>query len=78
MGHGKRYSEALKLVDTTSTYALAEAVALAKKTATAKFDETIEIHMRLGIDPRHSDQQVRSTVLLPKGLGKKVRVLVFA
>jgi len=78
MGHGKRYSEALKLVDTTSTYALAEAVALAKKTATAKFDETIEIHMRLGIDPRHSDQQVRSTVLLPNGLGKKVRVLVFA
>lgn len=78
MAHGKRYSEAVKLVDSTTTYALAEAVALAKKTATAKFDETIEIHMRLGIDPRHSDQQVRSTVLLPNGLGKKVRVLVFA
>ncbi len=78
MAHGKRYQEALKLIDVDTAYPLAEAVALAKKAATAKFDETVEIHIRLGIDPRHSDQQVRSTVLLPNGLGKKVRVLVFA
>lgn len=75
---GKRYLAALKLVDRDKNYPLAEAVALAKKMATAKFDETIEMHFRLGIDPRHSDQQVRSTVLLPHGLGKTVRVLVFA
>jgi large subunit ribosomal protein L1 len=76
--HGKRYLNAAKLVDTNKLYPLAEAVALAKQTATTKFDETIELHFRLGIDPRHSDQQVRSTVLLPHGLGKTVRVLVFA
>src|SRR5512145_492171 len=76
--HGKRYLNAAKLVDANKLYPLAEAVALAKQTATTKFDETIELHFRLGIDPRHSDQQVRSTVLLPHGLGKKVRVLVFA
>ncbi|MBI5668162.1 MAG: 50S ribosomal protein L1 [Chloroflexi bacterium] len=76
--HGKRYLNALKLVDEDKAYPLAEAVALAKQTATAKFDETIELHFRLGIDPRHSEQQVRSTVLLPHGLGKTVRVLVFA
>ncbi|NWG18378.1 MAG: 50S ribosomal protein L1 [Chloroflexi bacterium] len=75
---GKRYLAALKLVDRDKNYPLAEAIALAKKTATTKFDETIEMHFRLGIDPRHSDQQVRSTVLLPHGLGKTVRVLVFA
>ncbi len=75
---GKRYLAALKLFDRDKNYPLAEAVALAKKMATAKFDETIEMHFRLGIDPRHSDQQVRSTVLLPHGLGKTVRVLVFA
>jgi large subunit ribosomal protein L1 len=77
MGHGKRYQNALKDIEDEKLYALAEAVALTKKAATAKFDETIEMHFRLGIDPRHSDQQVRSTVLLPNGLGKTVRVIVF-
>ncbi len=76
--HGKRFIEAEKQVDRDKNYPLAEAVNLSKKLATAKFDETIEMHMRLGIDPRHSDQQIRSTVLLPHGLGKTVRVLVFA
>lgn len=76
--HGKRYLNAAKTVDHDAQYRLPEAVALVKSNATAKFDETIEIHFRLGIDPRHSDQQVRSTVLLPHGLGKTVRVLVFA
>ncbi len=78
MAHGKRYLEAAKVVDHDAQYRLPEAVSLVKKTATAKFDETVELHFRLGIDPRHSDQQVRSTVLLPHGLGKTVRVLVFA
>ncbi len=76
--HGKRFLNALKSFDRDQLYTLADAVALTKKMATAKFDETIEMHFRLGIDPRHSDQQVRSTVLLPHGLGKTVRVLVFA
>ncbi|MEZ4668414.1 MAG: 50S ribosomal protein L1 [Anaerolineae bacterium] len=76
MAQGKRYLNAIKEVEDKS-YALADAVTLAKKLATAKFDETIEMHFRLGIDPRHSDQQVRSTVLLPNGLGKTVRVIVF-
>ena len=76
--HGKRFLEALKQVDQDKNYPLPEAVALAKKLANTKFDETIEMHMRLGIDPRHSDQQIRSTVLLPHGLGRTVRVLVFA
>jgi len=76
--HGKRYLNARKQVEHEKLYPLAEAVKLVKGLATAKFDETIEIHFRLGIDPRHSDQQVRSTVLLPHGLGKTVRVLVFA
>lgn len=75
---GKRYQEAAKLFDREANYPLNEAISLTKKLATAKFDETIELHMRLGIDPRHSDQQVRSTVLLPHGLGRTVRVLVFA
>lgn len=75
---GKRYENSLKQIDQERVYPLGEAVSLAKKLATAKFDETIELHFRLGIDPRHSDQQVRSTVLLPHGLGKTVRVLVFA
>jgi large subunit ribosomal protein L1 len=74
----KRYAEAAKLFDRDTVYTLADAIALSKQMATAKFDETIEMHLRLGIDPRHSDQQVRSTVLLPNGLGKTVRVLVFA
>ncbi len=75
---GKRYAAAAKQIDQDKLYSLEQAVALAKQGATAKFDETIELHFRLGIDPRHSDQQVRSTVLLPHGLGKTVRVLVFA
>jgi len=76
--HGKRYAKLMTEYDRQKIYGLEEAIALAKKMATAKFDETIELHFRLGIDPRHSDQQVRSTVLLPHGLGKTVRVLVFA
>jgi large subunit ribosomal protein L1 len=76
--HGKRFAAASKLVDAEKQYPVADAVTLVKQTATAKFDETIEMHFRLGIDPRHSDQQVRSTVLLPAGLGKTVRVMVFA
>ncbi|MBZ0301099.1 MAG: 50S ribosomal protein L1 [Anaerolineae bacterium] len=75
---GKRYLEAEKLYDREQVYPLDEAIGLVKQMAKAKFDETVELHMRLGIDPRHSDQQVRSTVLLPHGLGKTVRVLVFA
>ncbi len=78
MPSGKRYLNAIKEVDGDKLYPLADAVAIIKKMATAKFDETVEMHFRLGIDPRHSDQQVRSTVLLPNGLGKTVRVLVFA
>lgn len=75
---GKRYLDAAKKLDREAAYPLAEAVKLTKEMATAKFDETVELHFRLGIDPRQSDQQVRSTVLLPNGLGKTVRVLVFA
>jgi large subunit ribosomal protein L1 len=75
---GKRYVDAAKKFDREAAYPLAEAVKLIKQMATAKFDETVELHFRLGIDPRQSDQQVRSTVLLPNGLGKTVRVLVFA
>ena len=76
--HGKRYLAAEKLFDRQQYYPLNEAVGLIKQMANTKFDETIEMHFHLGIDPRHSDQQVRSTVLLPHGLGKTVRVLVFA
>ena len=76
--HGKRYLEAEKLRDRDVNYPLAEAIDIVKKTATAKFNETISLHFRLGIDSRHSDQQVRSTVMLPHGTGKTVRVLVFA
>src|SRR5690349_21430894 len=76
--HSKRFNGVIKEVDAEKTYPLSDAIGLSKKLATAKFDETIEMHIRLGIDPRHSDQQVRSTVLLPHGLGKTVRVLVFA
>ncbi len=74
----KKYLEALKQVDRNRYYSPREAIELAKKTSYADFDETVEVHMRLGVDPRHADQQVRSVVLLPHGLGKKVRVLVFA
>ena len=78
MAKGKRYHNARAQIDRASEYPLAEAIALSKRLATARFDETIELHLRLGIDPRHSDQQVRSTVMLPNGSGKTVRVLVFA
>jgi large subunit ribosomal protein L1 len=76
--HGKKYIEAAKLVDRAQYYAPAQAVDLLKKTSYPKFDGTIEVHFKLGVDPRHADQQVRSTVLLPAGLGKKIRILVFA
>ncbi|MBI4299786.1 MAG: 50S ribosomal protein L1 [Chloroflexi bacterium] len=75
---GKKYVEASKLVEEGQLYEPREAVALVKKASYAKFDETVEFHARTGLDPRHADQQVRGVVLLPKGLGKKVRVLVFA
>jgi large subunit ribosomal protein L1 len=76
--HGKKYTEAAKLLDETKSYTPQEAVEVAKKMARAKFDETVELHLRLGIDPKNSAQQVRGVALLPHGLGKKVRVLVFA
>jgi large subunit ribosomal protein L1 len=76
--HGKKYNAALEKIDRDTLYSPEDAIKIAKEVASAKFDETVELHMRLGIDPRHSDQQVRSTVLLPNGLGKTVRVLVFA
>lgn len=75
---GKNYIESAKLVDKKVLYTPAEAMELAVKTAKAKFDETIELAVRLGVDPRHADQQVRGAVVLPHGTGKKVRVLVFA
>ena len=78
MKHGKKYAEAAKLVDRMTQYEVADAVALVKKTAVAKFDETVEAHVRLGVDGRHADQQVRGAVVLPHGTGKQVRVLVFA
>ncbi|MCI9052883.1 MAG: 50S ribosomal protein L1 [Lachnospiraceae bacterium] len=78
MKTGKRYAEAAKLVDRATLYDTAEAISLVKKTAGAKFDETIEAHIRTGCDGRHADQQVRGAVVLPHGTGKKVRVLVFA
>lgn len=78
MKRGKKYVEAAKLVERTVQYDPAEAIDLVKKTAVAKFDETIEAHIRLGVDGRHADQQVRGAVVLPHGTGKKVRVLVFA
>jgi large subunit ribosomal protein L1 len=76
--HGKRYEEARKQIDREKQYAPAEAIRLAKEIKPASFDETVEVHMRLGVDPRHADQQVRSVVVLPHGLGKTVRILVFA
>ena len=78
MKHGKKYAEAAKLVDRMKQYEVAEAIALIKKTSTAKFDETVEAHVRLGVDGKHADQQVRGAVVLPHGTGKQVRVLVFA
>ena len=78
MKKGKRYTEAAKLVDKAKLYDLAEAAELIKKTASSKFDETIEAHLKLGVDGRHADQQVRGAVVLPHGTGKEVKVLVFA
>ena len=78
MKHGKKYAEAAKLIDRTVAYEPAEAIALVKKAAVAKFDETVEIHIRTGCDGRHADQQMRGAVVLPKGTGKTVKVLVFA
>jgi len=78
MKHGKKYVEAAKLVDRTKFYDPDEALGTAIKTAVAKFDETIEVHVKLGVDSRHADQQVRGAVVLPNGTGRKVRVAVFA
>ena len=78
MKHGKKYIEAAKQVDRAVAYEPAEAVALAKKTAVAKFDEAIEVHIRTGCDGRHAEQQIRGAVVLPNGTGKTVKVLVFA
>lgn len=78
MKHGKKYMEAAKLVDRSTLYDTADAIALVKKTAVAKFDETVEVHIKTGCDGRHAEQQVRGAVVLPNGTGKTVRVLVFA
>ena len=78
MKRGKKYSEAAKLIDRAAFYDVDQAVELVKKSAVAKFDETIEAHIRLGVDGRHADQQVRGAVVLPHGTGKTVKVLVFA
>lgn len=78
MKRGKKYTEAAKKVDRTMQYEVEDAVKLVKEVATAKFDETVEAHIRLGVDGRHADQQIRGAVVLPNGTGKKVRVLVFA
>lgn len=76
--HGRKYLDAAKKIDSSKQYTVLEAVQLLKATATTKFDPTVELHARLGVDPRHAEQQVREVVVLPHGLGKKVRVLVFA
>jgi large subunit ribosomal protein L1 len=76
--HGKKYREAVEKIDRTKLYSPEEALRLAKETSFTRFDGTIEVHIRLGVDPRHADQQVRDTVMLPHGLGKTVRVLAFA
>ena len=78
MKRGKKYVEAAKAVDRATLYDAPEAISLVKKAAVAKFDETIEVHIRTGCDGRHADQQIRGAVVLPHGTGKKVRVLVFA
>ena len=78
MKHGKHYVDAAKLVDSTKAYDVNEALELACKTASAKFDETVELHVKLGVDSRHADQQVRGAIVLPNGTGKTARVLVFA
>jgi len=76
--HGKKYQEVAKLIEPTKAYSLQEAVELAKKTTYAKFDETVELHLRMNLDQRSADQQIRGIALLPHGLGKKIRILVFA
>ncbi len=76
--HGKNYRAAAEKIDSTRNYSPEEAISLAKETSKTKFDSTVELHIRLGVDPRHADQQVRDVVVLPHGLGKTVRVLVFA
>ena len=78
MKHGKKYVDSAKLVDRTKTYEAEEALALCCQTAKAKFDETVELHVRLGVDSRHADQQVRGAVVLPHGTGKDVRVIAIA
>ncbi|MBQ9841819.1 MAG: 50S ribosomal protein L1 [Clostridia bacterium] len=78
MKHGKKYVESAKLVDSTALYDVAEALDLSIQTGKAKFDETVEVHVRLGVDGRHADQQVRGAVVLPNGTGKTIRALVFA
>ncbi|MGI6664575.1 MAG: 50S ribosomal protein L1 [Christensenellaceae bacterium] len=78
MSRGKNYQDSVKLYDKNTQYAVGEAIDLCLQTAKAKFDESIEISVRLGVDPRHADQQVRGTVVLPNGTGKEVKVLVFA
>ena len=78
MKHGKKYLEKAKLVDRSNLYDPADAIDLVKKTAFAKFDETVEVHIKLGVDSRYAEQQVRGAVVLPYGTGKKIRVLVFA
>jgi large subunit ribosomal protein L1 len=76
--HGKKYAEAAKLIEANKLYDPAEAIELAKKTASAKFDETVEVAIKLGVDPKHADQQVRGAIVLPHGTGKTQTVLVFA
>jgi large subunit ribosomal protein L1 len=76
--HGKKYREAVEKIDREKEYPPEEALRLARETSFTKFDSTIEVHVRLGVDPRHADQQVRETVMLPNGLGKTVRILAFA
>ena len=78
MKHGKKYNDSAKLIETGKLYDVEEAVVVAVKTGTAKFDETVEVHVRLGVDSRHADQQVRGAVVLPNGTGKTVRTLVLA
>ena len=78
MKHGKKYTEAAKLIDRAKTYEIEEAAPIIKQTATAKFDETIEVNIRTSCDGRHADQAIRGAVVLPHGTGKTVRVLVFA
>ncbi|AGG08026.1 50S ribosomal protein L1 [Dehalococcoides mccartyi] len=76
--HGKKYQDAIKLLDQSAAYAPAEAIDLAKKMSAAKFDETVEMHLKMGLDPKNATQQLRGVAVLPHGLGKTVRVLVFA